>query len=97
MNKHKTFTTINYVISGVLWLLGILTFLFNAFGKWTAWQLAGFGFMYYIPIPAVSQCLAIIRSLQAKEKKYIMINLICFVISVGFVFFTVYVSARWFW
>ncbi len=96
MTKAKAFTVINYVLSAVLWLLGILTLLFNVLGHWTAWQLVGFGFMFYIPVPVISQFLAIYFCNTA-EKKLLAINLISFAISIAFVLLTVFVSTKWFW
>ena len=94
MKKAKVFTIINYALSSVLWLLGILTLLFNILGLWTPWHLAGFGFMFYIPVPAISQFLAIFFC-DALEKKFLNMNLIALAVSVGFVFLTVFVSAGW--
>ena len=97
MKKVKVFTIINYVLSGILWLLGVLTLLFNILGLWVPWHLAGFGFIFYIPVPAVSQFLSVIFSCSVKENKYLIMNLISFAISIGFVLLTVFVSAGWFW
>ena len=65
--KTKTFTVINYILSGILWLLGILTLLFNILGLCAPWHLAGFGFVFYIPIPAIFQILAITFSFVGKS------------------------------
>jgi len=96
MTKAKVFTVTNYVLSAILWLLGILTLLFNILGLWIPWHLAGFGFMFYIPVPTISQFLAIIFC-NTSEKKFLTINFISFAISVSFVLLTVLVSTRWFW
>jgi hypothetical protein len=96
MRKAKVFTIVNYVLSGILWLLGILTLLFNSLGLWGPWHFAGFCFLFYIPVPAVSQFLAIFFCNSA-EKKLTNMNSISLIISAGFILFTVFVSARWFW
>lgn len=96
MTKAKVFTIMNYVFSAIGWLLGILTLLFNILGLWTPWQLAGFGFMFYIPFPAISQFLAIYFC-GTSEKKLLTMNLISFGISATFVLLTVLVSTKWFW
>ena len=96
MSKAKLFTIINYVFSSILWLLGILTLIFNILGLWSPWHLAGFGFMFYIPVPATTQFLALYFC-NATEKKFSTINLVAFAVSVGFVLLTVLVSAKWFW
>ena len=96
MTKAKVFTIINYVLSAIGWLLGILTLLFNILGLWDPWHLAGFGFMFYIPVPIISQFLAIFFC-NISEKKLLMLNLIPFIISISFALLTVLVSTRWFW
>lgn len=96
MKKSKLIAVINLVLSALLWLLGILTLLFNILGLWTPWHLAGFAFMFYLPVPAVSQGLSLIFSDPA-EKKLKTVNLICFAVSAGFVLLTVLISTSWFW
>ena len=90
-------TVVNYVMSGVLWLLGILTLLFNILGLWAPWHLAGFAFVFYIPIIVILQIIAIIFSCVAKNKKIIIMNFASLVISIAFALFTFFVSAKWFW
>lgn len=94
-------TVTSYIVSGVLWLLGILTFLFNILGLWAPWHLACFGFVLFIPIPIILNIVAIIFSAVNEEKnirrKYLIINSISLGISLLFIAFTVIVSAGWFW
>ncbi len=94
-------TVTSYIVSGVLWLLGILTFLFNILGLWAPWHLAGFGFVLFIPIPIILNIVAIIFSAVNEEKnirrKYLIINSISLGITLFFIAFTVIVSAGWFW
>ena len=97
MKNAKVFTIINFVLSGFLWLLGILTLLFNILGLWTPWHLAGFAFIFYIPIAAISQLLSFVFSCIARENKLVTINSITFFISLGFLLFTILVSSNWFW
>lgn len=91
------FTVVNYVMSGVLWLLGILMLLFNILGLWVPWHLAGFAFVFYIPIIAILQIIAIIFSCVAKNKKIIIMNFASLFISIAFALFTIFVSGKWFW
>ena len=93
----KRFTVINYILSSILWLLGVLTLLFNIVGLWAPWHLAGFGFVLYIPIPTISQVLAIVFSCVEKHKKTMAMNLLSLVVSISFVVLTVFVSSTWFW
>ena len=55
------------------------------------------GFIFYIPIPAVPQILAIVFSCIEKQKKTIIMNFVSLGISILFVFLTVFVSSTWFW
>ena len=55
----KIFTIINYILSSILWILGFLTLLFNIIGLWAPWNIAGFGFVYYLIIPIIPQMFAI--------------------------------------
>ena len=93
----KGFTVINYILSSILWLLGILTLLFNIVGLWAPWHLAGFGFVLYIPIPTISQVLAIVFSCVGKHKKTMIMNFVSLAVSISFVVLTVFVSSTWFW
>jgi len=93
----KVFTITNYILSSILWLLGILTLLFNVLGLWAPWHLAGFGFIFYIPVPAISQILAIVFSCVEKHKKTIIMNFVSLIVSISFVLLTVFVSSTWFW
>ena len=52
-NTAKKITIVSYILSGILWLLGMLTLLFNVLGLWAAWHLAGLGFIFYIPVPII--------------------------------------------
>ncbi len=98
MKKTATvWTVINYVLSGLLWLLGLLTFLFNLFGLWAPWHLAGFGFIFLIPFLLIPLILSIAFSLMAKEHKLIVLNFVSLAVSIVLILFTVFVSAGWFW
>lgn len=98
MKKTATvFTVINCILSSILWLLGILTLLFNILGLWAPWHLAGFGFVFYIPIPIISQVLAIVFSCVENNIKTIIVNFVSLVISIAYVFLTIFVSSTWFW
>lgn len=97
MGKCKVITIINYIVSGILWLLGVLTLLFNIFGLWELWQFTGFCFLLYISVPLVSQIIAIVFSCTLPSKKYIIMNLISVAVSVGVALFTLFVSTWWFW
>ncbi|MBQ7378883.1 MAG: hypothetical protein IJW70_04295 [Clostridia bacterium] len=92
----KIFTVINYVLLGILWLGGILTLLFNVLGLWAPWHLAGFGTLFYLPVPVIPFILSVVFSLVAKERKMIIANFI----SLGITFAALFVwllSTTWFW
>lgn len=96
-NTAKRITIINYILSGILWLLGILTLMFNVLGLWAPWHLAGFGFIFYIPVPIIPAIISIVSSCSSKEIKYIIMNFVSVAVSIGFILLTVFVSAGWFW
>ena len=93
----KGFTVINYILSSILWLLGVLTLLFNIVGLWAPWHLAGFGFIFYVPVPTISQVLAIVFFCVEKHKKTMIMNFVSLAVSISLVVFTVFVSSTWFW
>ena len=95
--ETKKFTINNYIFSGILWILAILTLLFNALGLWEPWQLVGYMFVFYTPISVVISVRSVVFSYRSKQTKSITLNLISLVISLIFVLFTVFVSTTWFW
>ena len=99
--SSKPVTIVNYILSGISWLLAILCLLFNILGLWEPWHLAGFGFIYYVPVSLISQIIAIIISCKAIDRwstpKYIILNILSAVITVGSIVLFWFVSARWFW
>lgn len=96
-NKVKIFTVINYVALSILLLLAILTLLFNVLGLWAPWHLAGFGFIFFVPVSILIQIFALAYSNASNEKKYKIANFISLAISIGLVLLTVYVSSTWLW
>jgi hypothetical protein len=94
---ERVTTVINYVTSGILWCLGVLTLLFNLLGAWEAWHLAGFGFIFFLPVACVPQLVSLVLSCVEGERRYIILNLVALAISAGFVALTFCVTSRWFW
>ena len=95
MKKAKIFTIINYIFSGVLWGLGILTFLLNLLRYWELCQGVGFAFLRYAAVPIIPLIFAFVFSIKEKSRKMIILNFISLAISIGIVLFTVFVSATW--
>ena len=95
--KSKLITIINLIISIILWLLGIFTLLFNVLGLWIPWHLAGFGFIFYTPIPLVTTIISLILCYKSFNNKLLLQNLIILLISISFILFTIFVSGGWFW
>ena len=92
----KIFTIINYVVLSFLWLGALLTLLFNLFGLWAAWHLAGFGTLFYLPVPSVPFGIAVVLSCISEERKLIVANFV----SLGITFAALLVwivSTTWFW
>ena len=86
MKKAVVITTwINYILSILLWILGILVLLFNILGWWVAWHLAGFGYVFFFIVPMLASGIAILFAAKDKEaavrKKYILHNSIVLGIS----------------
>ncbi len=92
----KVITVINYIVSSILWLLGVLTLLFNILGLWEAWHLAGFGFILFLPYPIIAELISIVLSLAENERKLGILNIVSLGISIAFALFTVFVSSTWF-
>jgi hypothetical protein len=92
----KIFTIINYVFLSILWLCAILTLLFNLLGLWAPWHLAGFGTLFYLPVPTLPFILATVFSIVAEERKLIVANFIS--LGVTFAALCVWlISTTWFW
>ena len=68
----------NYVVSGILWPLGILTLLFGYLGPWNLFHLAGFGCICFAPVALIVEISVIVYSCIEKddEKKYLLLNLL---------------------
>lgn len=96
-NTAKRCTIVNYIFSGILWILGILTLLFNILGLWAAWHLVGFGFVFYIIFTIPPMLIAIIVSCIEKDKKMLLLNFIALVCSFILAIFTIFISSTWFW
>ena len=92
----KIFTIISYVLLSILWLCAILTLLFNLLGLWAPWHLAGFGTLFYLPVPAAPFGLAVVFSYITEQRKLIVANFIS--LGVTFVALCVWlISTTWFW
>lgn len=95
-SKAKTMTILNYTLSSVLWLLGILTLLFNILGLWEAWHLVGFGFYFYHPAVVCLQVRALVFSHNEKNKNLMVANYVALAISSASILFTFTIAATWF-
>ncbi len=91
----KILTVVNFAASGILWLLGILTYLFKLLRLWELWHLAGFGFIFYMPVMILPLVLSLVFSCLAGSKRLVVLNLAAFVLSIIFILLTYLVSAAW--
>ncbi len=66
----------NYVVSGILWPLGILTLLFGYLGPRNLFHLAGFGCICFAPIALIVEISVTIYLLVEQEKKYLFPDLL---------------------
>ena len=86
MNTSAKATLVNFILSGIAWLLSLLYFLFMILGLWKLWHYVCFGFLLFAPIAFISQIIAIIISCKAEERwythKYILQNALSSVITV---------------
>lgn len=89
----KVWSCVNFVLSGILWMLGILTCVLNVARCWEWWQAVGFMFLYFVPIPAISQVLALVFSVKEKSKRLMIANTVSLIVTVAFILLTVLVSA----
>lgn len=96
-NTARAMTIIHCIYAGILWLLGILTLLFNVWGLWAPWHLAGFGSIFCVPASMITALFSLFFSCASKNIKLVIINFISTAISVGFILLTVFVSSGWFW
>ena len=97
MIRKSKITIIHLIFSCILWLLGILTLLFNILGLWAPWHLAGFGFVFFIPLPIVFSIASLIVTYSNSNEKAIKFNWIILAISIIFIIITIKISATWFW
>lgn len=93
------FTIVSYALGGIVWLLGLLTALFNICGLWAPWHIAGFAFILYCFIPVVPQIVSFVIAFFAEDKKgkYITLNAIASGLTFFWILFTVFVSSYWFY
>ena len=90
-------TKISYALLMILYAFGGLTLLFNLIGLWAPWHLAGFGYFFFLPIPAISLIVSFFTSLFEGDGRMIFKNLRLIIFTVAVTCFTVYISATWFW
>ncbi len=91
----KILTVVNFASSGILWLLGLLTYLFNVLRLWELWHLVGFGFVFYMPVTILPLVLSVVFSCVAGKKRLVILNLLAFAVSICFILLTYLVSAAW--
>ena len=78
----KQATVVNFCLSGFSWLLGGLSFLFNLVGLWVHWHLVGFGFIIIFPLVIIVNLFSTLQSWGGGSKKLLILNIICFLISI---------------
>lgn len=99
MKVTKVFSVIHYIHAVILWILAMLTLLFNLLGKWVPWNLAGFGTCFFAFPTAVSALPAIVLSaiFSRSSKKHLILNCIALLISIAMFVLLLTVFQRWFW
>ena len=89
----KVWSCVNFALSGILWVLGTLTYVLNVARCWEWWQAVGFACLCFAPIPAISQVLALVFSVKEKSKRLTLANAVTLIVTVAFILLTVLVSA----
>lgn len=101
MEKVKLATLISDITSAFLWFFGLGVLVFNLLGMWIPWNLTGFGYYFYYPVPLIASCVALVISAKEKEvstrKKYLLCNSIVLGISILMDVLTFTVFSTWFW
>ena len=90
-------SVVSFFLSLILWILGAMTYVFNLYGMWEPWHLAGFAFVFYLIIPAIAQLVALGKSLTGGRAGLFFFNILTTAISVIVTLFTVSISATWMW
>jgi hypothetical protein len=85
------------VLSIFLWILAVLTLAFNILGLWAPWHLAGFGFVFYLPIPTIASICSFVASVKEKKAGLVFKTLLYILVNAAITAFTVFVSSTWFW
>ena len=95
MKAAKIFTVLNFVLSGILWLLAILFFALNLSRSWELWQGVGFLGVCYLPVPAIAQLLALVFAMKEQNQRLLLVNAAALLFSVGVTLFSYFVSAAY--
>ena len=95
MKTAKAFTILNYILTGLFWLLGILFFALNKARCWELWQGIGFLGMYYLSIPVLSPLIALSLCIKQKAHRLVAGNLIALAVTVCVALFSYFISANY--
>ena len=96
MRKIAKISTIVAVsLSALAWLLGVLFFSLNVTRCWEMWQGVGFLLVCYAPVPAAVQIASAVLSVLSRQRRYMTVNAISLIISVGIALLTALVSVNY--
>ncbi len=85
----RSMTVTNYVLSGIFWLLVLMSWLFALLGPWSLYHLFGFVSVFFAPISLLCQIISIFVACKSKEGRYIWQNILPLLISVPVLVLTI--------
>lgn len=101
MKKYNGLTVTNIIIAAFNWLVGLPVLICNLLGVWNWWYDMGYAYIALLAFPLLASLIMAIVSVVASYKmhseKRLMLNVVCFVVSVGAVLFTFLISILWLW
>lgn len=98
----KILKRVNLIAAAVMWILALAFGLFNLFGLWKAWHLAGFAWLACVWPSLVLSAVTLIASFVKEDWEYtkkenVLRSVIVLAISVGISLLAVFVFSAWFW
>ena len=101
MKKYNGLTVTNIIIAAFNWLVGLPVLICNLLGILDWWHGVGYAYIATLAFPLLASLIMAIVSVVASYKmhsqKRLILNAVCFAVSVGAVFFTFLISILWLW
>ena len=101
MRKHRFLAILNLIFTSIVFISGILFFLFNLLGKWIAWHYAGFATVILFRPAFVISVIELYKTVAKKNagtnKSELKRNIVLLAVNIVVYIFSVTISQRWFW